>query len=51
MSDEPISLAEARAVKAADSKLWSPADALRALLRDIESGEIKPNELVRRCYT
>lgn len=45
MSDEPINLAEARAVKAQDSKLWTPADALRSVLRDIESGKIKPDSI------
>jgi hypothetical protein len=38
-------LAEARAVKSANSKLWSPEDAIRAMLRDIENGEIKPKEM------
>lgn len=41
MSD-PISLAEARAVNAEDAKLWSPLDALKALIRDIEAGEVSP---------
>ena len=60
---EPISLAEARAVKANDSQLWSPADALRHALRQIENGEINPTSLMidwfegepdggfRHCYT
>ena len=59
----PISLAEARAVKANDSQLWSPADALRHALRQIENGEINPTSLMidwfegepdggfRHCYT
>lgn len=38
-----VSLDEQRAVKADDARLWTPADALRSVLRDIESGETRPN--------
>jgi hypothetical protein len=39
-------LNEERAVRASDSKLWSPKDALEAALRDIEDGTIKPTRMV-----
>lgn len=42
----PISLAEARAVKNNDSRLWSPTDCLRKVLHDIEIGEIKPQRVM-----
>lgn len=45
MDDEPISLAEVRAVKAQDSRLWSPRDALASVLRAIDSGEIAPTAI------
>lgn len=45
MSDGPISLAEARALKANDSRLWTPIDCARAFLRDIESGAINPRDV------
>lgn len=41
MSDT-ISLAEARANKEKDATLWSPLDCLKALVRDLESGECAP---------
>jgi hypothetical protein len=44
MSDV-ISLAEARAAKEEDSTLWTPLDMARALVRDIESGEINPDQI------
>lgn len=40
---ETISLAEARAGKLKDATLWTVADALRAALREIETGQIKPD--------
>lgn len=46
MSDEPISLAAARATKAEDCRLWSPLDALKDLVRRIEAGEVNPTQLV-----
>lgn len=39
-------LNEERAYRASDSKLWTPEDALRAALRDIEDGTIKPTRMV-----
>lgn len=41
----PVSLAAARAIKAQDSQLWSPADALRHVLGQIESGECAPTKI------
>ena len=45
MSD-PVSLATARADKSGDCRDWSVLDALRAAIRDIESGEIKPDIVI-----
>lgn len=45
MTDSPANLAEVRAQKAEDCKLWTPRDLALALLRDIESGEIKPEQI------
>ena len=42
----PDELAERRAQSESDCRLWTPADALLACLRDIESGEIDPENLV-----
>lgn len=43
MSDEPpINFNEHRAVKADDATLWTPVEALKKVLREIESGEISP---------
>lgn len=44
--NDPLSLAEARAAKAHDNRLWSPLDCLDKVRRDIESGEIKPRRLM-----
>src|SRR5262249_4457613 len=44
------SLAERRAEKDDDSKKWSPADALRAALRDIEQGKANPTHLAVHYY-
>lgn len=38
-------LAKKRADKAADSRLWSPQDALEDLLAEIRAGRIKPTSL------
>ena len=43
---KPNELAERRAQSENDCRLWTPADALLACLRDIESGEIDPENLV-----
>lgn len=45
MTETIVNLAEERAGREADCQLWSPADALRACLRDIENGEINPDIL------
>lgn len=37
-----VSLGEARAHKDSDARHWSPLDALKALVRDIEAGQINP---------
>lgn len=45
MSDDVVSLNEARAEKAGDNSLWSPLDCVRAIARDIEDGEISPQSI------
>lgn len=45
MADDPLSLAEARAIREGNAELWTPADALRFLLRRIEAGEVNPERL------
>ena len=40
-SDAPVSLAEVRADRAQDSSAWALRDALVALLRRIDKGEVK----------
>lgn len=42
MVDETISLAEARAIKNNDSSMWTPADCLRSVLKEIDDGKINP---------
>jgi hypothetical protein len=42
----PISLNEAKASKAKNGGLWTPRDALISMLRDIDSGEIAPEQLI-----
>lgn len=44
MSDV-VSLGERRAERGNDARLWTPAEAARALLRDIESGAIAPRAI------
>ena len=39
-------LNEERAMRSGDSKDWTAEDALRAALRDLEDGTIKPSRLV-----
>lgn len=51
MAEEPINLAERRAIQADDSTLWTPLDAARALVRDLESGEKAPTQLVVHMWT
>lgn len=43
-------LNEARAEKAGDNTLWTPLDLVRAMLRDIEDGTIKPTSMVVHYY-
>jgi len=38
MTDEPINLNKARAEKANDARLWTPLDALKDLVAEIEAG-------------
>lgn len=45
-SKHPMSLAEVRADKEADGRLWKPRDVLISLLRDIDSGKLKPDVIV-----
>jgi hypothetical protein len=45
-SEYPPSIGERRADKAHDAALWSPRDALVALLRDIDKGVVNPDALV-----
>ncbi len=42
---EPVNLAEERATRDGDCREWTPVDALKACLRDIENGEIVPDIL------
>lgn len=44
--DAPVSVAELRADKAGDGRLWTPRDALVNLLREIDRGEVAPDTLV-----
>lgn len=45
MADKPSSIAARRAVKAGDCRAWTPADALRDALAEIEAGTLKPEML------
>jgi hypothetical protein len=45
-SNAPVSIAELRALKGDKAKDWSPRDALVRTLRQIDSGEINPINLV-----
>lgn len=40
--NDVVNINELRAHKEGDSKLWSPQEALEAVLRDIKSEKIKP---------
>lgn len=46
MADDAISLNEARALKANDARKWTPLECLKALVRDLESGECQPVDVV-----
>ncbi len=41
-ADAPVSIAELRADRERDGALWTPRDALVALLREIDQGKVKP---------
>lgn len=45
MTETPVNLAEERAVRDGDCRKWTPVDALKACLRDIENGDINPDIL------
>lgn len=45
-ADAPISLNEVRAERERDGKLWAPRDALVNLLRDIDTGQVNPTDMV-----
>lgn len=44
--DDPVNLREFRANKEQDAKLWTPLDCLKAVVRDLESGEMKPVDAI-----
>jgi len=50
MTDEPVSLAEARALKASDNKLWTALDCAKAFVRDVESGKISADAILIHYY-
>ena len=45
MSD-PVSFNEARATKEQDARLWTPLECIKAILRDLETGELKPVDVI-----
>jgi hypothetical protein len=45
-SSHPKSIAEIKASKAGDGALWTPRDALISALREIDSGNIDPSDLI-----
>lgn len=48
-SQYPESLGERRSAEESNGALWTPRDALIAMLRDIDSGRISPDALIV-CY-
>lgn len=46
MSDDPINLREVRALKEQNARLWTPLDCLKAVVRDLESGDLKPIDAI-----
>ena len=50
MTDEPISLAEQRALKAEDNRLWTPLECAKAFVRDLESGKISADAALIHYY-
>lgn len=49
-SAAPISLAEQRALKAEDNRLWTALDCAKAFVRDLESGKIKADAVAIHYY-
>lgn len=45
-SNHPVSIAELKAARNKDGALWKPRDALISALREIDSGEIDPSDLI-----
>lgn len=45
-ADHPKSIAEIRAERATNGRLWAPRDALLAALREIDAGRLKADCLV-----
>lgn len=43
---EPVNLNEARAVKSSDATMWTPEECLKAILRDLASGDLKPVDAI-----
>ncbi|KKK53850.1 hypothetical protein LCGC14_3090650, partial [marine sediment metagenome] len=43
--DEPVNLAEKRATRDGDCREWTPVDALKTCLREIENGKMNPDIL------
>lgn len=50
-ADAPVSLAQRRAEKTYDGRLWTPRDVLIDLLRDNDSGKINPQLMVVTAKT
>jgi len=50
MTEEPVSLAEARALKASDNKLWTALDCAKAFVRDVEGGKISADAILIHYY-
>lgn len=45
-ANAPVSLAETRAMREDNARLWTPRDALVSLLRDIDAGKVDPYAIV-----
>lgn len=46
MADEPVSIREAIAIRDNDATKWTVLDCLKALVRDLESGECQAVDVV-----
>lgn len=44
--DEPVSVTEYRAIKSADAADWTPRDVLVSVLRDLDKGIVKIEDVV-----